>query len=304
MTRNKNFYFWIYFALLPTFLQGTEISFNIGAGYRQDSLNWNISGGEFGPNILSELKWKDLWMWTASSELKIIFPYNFYFRFNGDYGKICHGKNQDIDYLGDDRSHAFSISYSKANKGEAFDFSFGTGYQYSIFQDRFKISPLFGFSHHEQHLRMIHGELVFDLLDPSLQGSLSDLHSHYRAQWHGPWIGVDADFDLSSHFKIFGRYEYHWAFYNGTGHWNLRNDLDGFEHSGFGKGFLISMGTSYKFFSDWGLGAIIKYQTMQMHHGADRIFFTDANGPTSATTRLNQVNWHTFSAVATIGYNY
>ena len=297
--------YWIFLVSAFNFLHGSECTVDIGTGIRQDALHWNISGGPYGPNILSELKWKDLKIWEVYAELKFVLPYQIYFRFNGDYGKIFEGRNKDADYLEDNRKEPFSIAFSKANKGEVFDFSFGSGYQYSFFQDRLTVSPLAGFSHQEQHLRMIHGKLALDLFDPLLEGSMSTLHSHYRSQWWGPWLGVDVNFAVCSNLEIYGTYEYHWAFYTASGHWNLRTDFtDDFEHSGNGCGSLVKLGTKYNFCSGLDIGILFKYQLMQLRHGIDRIFVLDGSHAISAATRLNEVNWHTFSFLCTFGYAF
>ena len=299
------FSFLIYFTILPIFLYSHELSLDVGAGYRHDSFNWNISGGKDGPNILSDLKWKDIRSCDIFTELKIHLPYQFYFRFNGDYGKIFDGKCIDKDYLGHNRTQIFAHSRSQANKGELFDFSFGTAYECCFFQERLKIGPVFGFSHQEQHLRMIHGKLILDALDHFLEGSLKDLHSNYRAQWYGPWLGLDYRLCISQNVELFGSYEYHWSFYRATGHWNLRSDfLDDFEHCGCGSGSLIIFGGHYTLCKGWKMGAFFKCQSMHLRRGIDRIFYLNENTPTMAATCLNAVNWHTFSALATIGYEY
>lgn len=282
------------------------VSLEIGSGYRQDDFHWNISGGSYGPNILSELKWKDLKIWEIYSELKVNCPYQTYFRFRGDYGKICDGWNKDTDYLGNHRTDPFSLSYSKANRGEVFDFSFGLAYEKSFFCEELKLAPAFGFSNHEQHLRMIHGELVLDLFEPQAEGPLSNLHNNYRAQWYGPWLGFDFQWYPLKNIEIFGTYEYHWTFYRGSGHWNLRTDFLGdFLQEGCGYGSLVYLGSKYTFSSGWQLALLGKFQEMQLHHGTDTVFFINRLGqPTSANTCLNEVKWTTFSILGTIGYSY
>lgn len=305
MTNVFRILFLIYLAIIST-LWGSDVSLDLGTGYRQDVFNWNISGGENGPNVLSELKWKDLRSLNVYAELKIYLPYQFYFRFNGDYGRICQGNNSDTDYLGDDRTQIFSLSHSKANRGELFDFSFGIAWQCAFFQERLKIAPAFGFSNHEQHLRMIHGKLILDVFDPSQEGSMRDVHNNYRAQWYGPWVGADIKFDVCKNLELFGTYEYHWASYEGTGHWNLRTDFIGdFEHTGCGNGSLAYLGGKYKISSGWDVGLLFKYQIMQLRNGTDTVFFFDFLGHEACgQTRLNQVNWRAYAILGTIGYAY
>lgn len=289
----------------PFCLLGSEISLNLGSGYRQDILNWNISGGKNGPNVLSELKWKDLKIWETYGELKISIPFCIYLRSYADYGKICAGKNQDIDYLSNNRRNIFSLSHSKANKGEVFDFSCGLGWQHSFFCGKIKIAPLLGFSKHVQHLRIIHGSLVIDSLDPSNQGPLPNLHSNYRTQWRGPWAGIDFSITPFQKWELFGSYEYHWSFFKASGHWNLRHDFfKNFKHSGHGQGSLFKMGLNYSLFCWCHLGILFKYQTMRITHGTDTIFFMNDGIRDKAKTCVNQVNWHSFSVLSFVGCKF
>ncbi len=291
--------------IFPLSLCGIEASLDLGSGYRQDNFNWNISGGESGPNVLSELKWKDLKMWEVYTKLKMTLPCHFYIRLHADYGRICKGKNSDTDFLGNHKTQPFSLSYSKANKGEVFDFSFGLAYLCNFFHERLKIAPLLGFSMHEQHLRMIHGNVVLDLFDPLMVGSLPDLHNNYRARWYGPWMGLDVVFTLGENLELFATYEYHWAKYDGTGHWNLRTDfLDDFKHTGIGTGSLFSLGGFWNFCTRWNVGVTFQYQIMRVCNGEDRVFFSDSKGRTSASTRLNRVNWDAFSSLVNLRYCY
>lgn len=286
-------------------LQATEILLDLGAGYRQDTFNWNISGGKYGPKILSELDWNDLKSYDIYTQLRITLPLQIYMRFQGDYGRICEGKTKDTDYLSDHRTDIFSLSHSKANKGELFDLSLGLGYQYSCFFETLKMAFLIGLAQHEQHLRMIHGKLNFDKFNPNQEGSLSNLHNNYRARWQSLWAGIDLDFTLCKILKLFATLEYHQAIYHGTGHWNLRYDfLEDFQHMGYGNGYVLSFGSTYPICSKWNLGFIIKCQKMQLRNGQDKVFIKDAFGPFSAKTRLNQVNWCSFALITIIEYAY
>lgn len=284
---------------LSTGLQGTGATFDIGTGLRKDKLNWNISGEPYGPNVLSELKWKNLTAWEVYAEAKIVLPLGLYARVKGDYGRILSGTNTDIDYLEDERKNPFSYSKSKADKGELFDLSLGVGIQLNFFQDILSVTPLLGCALNEQHLRMYHGKMEIDLFDPDDEGSpLRGLHNHYRARWFGPWIGLDFKLALTNSFDLFATYESHWVQFNGSGHWNLRTDFkDDFKHIGHGHGTLFSAGGKYNFCYGMTVGAFFQYQFLKIHNGRDRTYFHDSE----SSSKLNQVKWQSVSLIATLG---
>lgn len=304
--KTKILFFGFYICFTCSFVRSEENFLDLGTGYRCDTLNWNISGGKSGPNILSELKWKHLKSWESFLKLKIALPFKMYFRFYGDYGKIFSGHNKDTDYLGNHRTQPFSLSYSQANRGEVFDFSFGLAKLYTFLRGKLMIAPAFGFSHHEQHLRMIHGDLVLDIFNPDQKGPLDRLHNNYRAQWYGPWIGLDINYPLTCSWELFGGYEYHWSFYRGSGHWNLRTDFLGdFEHAGYARGSFLLLGSYCKFSPSCCLSVLTKYQIMRLRNGCDTTFFLDEFGHSKkAETRLNQVNWQTFSLLFLLAYSF
>lgn len=289
-----------------------EVDFEVG--YREDSLNWSLGADEI--PVFSKLEWKNLQMVQYRADLRGVVCDMFYFRGYGDYGKIFNGRNTDSDFAFEDSSSSSElINYLKskqdAGKGEVFDLSFGLGYQFELMCGQITLSPLIGYSYHEQHLRMFNGEVVVNLEDDFL-GPVDNLHSNYRTRWQGPWVGFDAAYQMNCDFKIFGGFEYHWAQYNATGHWNLRWDfIKDFEHTGHNaEGILATLGMSYDFWCDWTVGIVANYQTWDLQHGRDKSFVPQKladviyNGNSTPTSRLNEVNWHSYSVNGFLGYYF
>lgn len=288
-------------------IHALDFSLDLSTGYRHDDLNWNISGGHSGPDVLSELKWEGLKSWEILSELKITLPpMNLYTRIRADYAKIFSGSATDEDFLGDNRTYPYSYSSSKADKGELFDLSAGVGFNFCFLLNRLKIAPLVGCSLREQHLRMYHGKMRLDLFNPEYEGThLSNLHSNYRTRWVGPWVGIDINFNLTKHIDMYASYELHFARFDATGHWNLRSDFsDDFKHHGYGRGSLFLIGGHYCFCSGFNLGVLFKYQEMQIHKGNDRTYFWINEHLSLFDTRLNRVHWESYSLMATLGYSF
>lgn len=280
-----------------------DANIDIGAGYRQDSLNWNISGLHKKPDVLSELEWKSLRMVQISGLGKVVVC-DWMVRAQGDYARIFHGRTRDSDYDKSGRRDETFRFLCNSGRGEAFDLSLGAGYQLSLFCDVFTLTPVLGYSWHEQHLRMFEGDvLIFNRIHE--RGTLPDLHSNYRTRWRGPWIGVDGAFHVPCMLDVYGSLEYHFAHYHATGHWNMRSDFyDDFHHLANGHGILAIFGIDYPFFECVKLGAHVTYIDMRAKHGKDRTPLLDdiidsvgnliGTEKVIAETHLNEVNWRSF----------
>jgi len=172
-----------------------EAEIGLSAGYREDKFDWNIAGDSSGnnPNILSELTWDDLQIFQVGVRARTVIGRGFYLRGIFNYGWIFDGDNQDSDFSGDDRTLEWSRSNNNADDGNVLDASLGIGYQLRLSKDKCKVTPLVGFSYHEQNLRLTDG--VQTLSEPALAspgvtppplGPFAGLDSKYEADWTGP----------------------------------------------------------------------------------------------------------------------
>ncbi len=287
-----------YFLLLlvmspsPVMAEDLQSGVSLSLGYRLDSLDWNISGGSSGPNVLSELEWRDMDILQLKGAVSGANGKGIYFRGFVDYGWVLDGVNQDSDYAGDDRTLEFSRSINDVDGSRVLDLSAGLGYTFYLGEsDRYRIIPILGYSHHNQKLRMTNGNQVVPALGP-----FPGLSSSYNAKWFGPWLGVDVLLDLQGAGSAFVRMEVHQATYFGYANWNLRSDFAhpvSFEHEADAQGWVLELGwhqppSRYR----WVWGVTASLQSWTTDAGIDRIFF--ANGSVG-TTRLNEVNWSSSS---------
>jgi hypothetical protein len=285
----------------------------IGAGWRQDSLDWSIGIEDEGPNILSELEWKDVQMWQISGGIQGSLCQDWYYRLKGDFAKIYHGKNRDSDYLDDDRNGLHSQSDNAADRGFAYDFSIGLGYPFHCYGDQLQLIPLIGYSRSEQRLRTRKGFQTLDLFFDQV-GPFSGLNSRYETKWSSVWLGVDFEYDTPSNFTIYGSIEYHYAFYLASGHWNLRPDIIGpFHHDANASGAEAVLGTSYNVWDCLGIGVELGYKYYKSENGVDKTKFTfidfDDEGNLISVEdvgkgRLNPVTWHSFYIEGNLSYAF
>ena len=286
--------------------------FSLSTGYRQDSLDWNIAGNSAGtsPNVLSELEWRDLDILQLRGEVLSMNANRLYFRGAAGFGLVLDGENQDSDFAGDNRSLEFSRSVNGVDGSSVVDLSGALGRSYAFGEGgRHFIAPLLGLSYHRQQMRMKDGQQVLSdadnahVLDPGLDpypvGAIPGLDSSYDAQWWGPWLGMDVQWDLLDKGTAFARLEAHWVEYFGEANWNLRDDLAhpvSFEHETDGSGWVMELGWRNRFSGDgWVWGAGVSLAQWQTNAGVARTYFTDpappCNGDCYGETRLNEVNW-------------
>ena len=276
-----------------------ETDFIFSAGYRRDDLDWNIAGDSSGnnPNILSELTWDDLESYQVKFQGNLVLPNIIALRGVADYGWIFDGDNQDSDYLGDNRTYEFSRSNNNTDDDNVWDVSLAIGYPARWGKAVIgTITPLVGYSHHEQNLKITDGYQTI----PSL-GSFPGLDSSYDTEWKGPWIGIDLNFraaeikTFAHRFETFFSYEYHWADYEAEADWNLRDDFKhpkSFEHDADGNGWIIRTGFNLVLQRHIALNFTYDYQDWSTDKGTDKVYFADG---TTAKTRLNEVNWTSYS---------
>ena len=285
-------------------LQQNPWQYNINIGYRKDDFDWNIAGDTSGnnPNILSELTWSDLEIIQLEFGLARNFPNRLVLKGEIAYGFIFDGKNQDSDYLGDNRTLEFSRSNNSSDDGNTSDVSIGLGYSFPLLPQYLIATPLVGFSYHGQNLKITEGFQTISTppFTPDL-GPFPGLNSSYEAKWYGIWVGLELNAriykrdGMSLAHEFLGGIEYHRVDYDAEANWNLRTDLahpKSFEHEADGTGIVFLVGWNYFLNPQWSLDFSFKYQEWQTDPGTARVFLA-AGG--DIVTRLNEVNWESGS---------
>jgi len=289
-----------------------DLDLQLAGGYRQDQLDWNIAGTPEGtsPNVLSELEWDDLEIYQVRAKAKVVagldnFPYfDTCVKGSLGYGWIVDGENQDSDYLGDNRTLEFSRSNNKTEDDEVIDASLAVGPRFSIWEEKLRVTPLVGWSHHEQNLRITEGVQTVDPFDLFGLGPFPGLDSTYEAEWGGPWAGVDLEIRPLRHLTLTGSAEYHWADYEGKADWNLRSDFahpTSFKHTADGEGVVFAAAAALNLGERWSVELSYDFQDWQTEHGTDRTFFADG---TVGETRLNEVNWESQAVMLGVIYRF
>jgi opacity protein-like surface antigen len=280
----------------------------LSAGYRLDDLDWNIAGNVEGrnPNVLSEYTWSDVETFQTRGGLRVLMNDALCLRASFAYGWIFDGEIQDSDFAGNDRSQEFSRSNNSADDGSTLDGTIGIGYQFKA--GRFRWIPMAGYSYSEQNLTLKDGFQSISLPvpggTPPPVGSIAGLDSSYDTTWKGPWIGFDLFFQARERLILFGTFEFHWADYKAEANLNLRNDFahsKSFEQAADGTGYTVIAGASYALKGPWSLALSCTYERWTTDAGIDRAYYVNGR---IVETRLNEVNWDSFSIMLGLTYRF
>ena len=276
-----------------------ETDLTISAGYRRDDLDWNIAGYYKGKyvNVLSELEWDDLESFQVKFQGSLVWPKIIALRGLASYGWIFDGENQDSDYKENNRTKEFSRSNNDSDDGDVLDLSLAVGYPFRAGKAVVAtFTPLAGYSYHEQNLDISNG---YQTIPPT--GSFPGLDSSYDTEWQGPWLGIDLNLRAAEikrfvqRFETFFCFEYHWADYEAEADWNLRDVFKhpkSFTHDADGDGWIIRAGLNLVLQRHVALNFNFDYQDWSTDSGTDKVFLADGD---TAKTRLNEVNWTSYS---------
>jgi Protochlamydia outer membrane protein len=265
----------------------------LGTGYRNGDLNWNF-GDPNGVDVISELEWDDMDIAQFSFNGNLKLRNNIRFGLDFGFGIISDGDSRDSDYNQDNRQGEFSRSFANVGGHDVIDVSTYLGYEFTpkLFNHyRSTITPLIGYSYHEQNIQFEDGVQIIPATGP-FSGVLD---SEYRASWYGPWIGFEFEV-LKNNWSITTQYSHHWAEYYADATWNLRTNFaqpKSFEQISEGEGDRVSLTLTKHWKSDWDAFLNFGMETWDTSSGLDRVFF--ANGNVIEST-LNEANWDSWWA--------
>jgi hypothetical protein len=254
---------------------------SVQPGYQSANFSWSIAGnlqGE-GPNILSELTWKNVSGPAASMGLQWNAWKQWVIYADVSYASITSGRATDTDYASDDRSDPSFSASLKSNKGQSSAIRAGFGY-YMIDKKKTRLLVLGGYGVHRQHLR-----LMEDGGDP-----LQPLNSTYQPKWKGPFAGVNATIAVAGGWETGATLFYHQVNYSADANWNLVEDFMhplSFRHTAKGYGLEAGLHLQRKLNSVLGLRVQANYFQWSTGYGVDELYKSDGQ---VIRTRLNDAS--------------
>lgn len=249
---------------------GTKLNFEVSEGYRQDKLQWSISGAHKKPNIISELTFHDIKIYQTRLATKLTMS-EYFAKANLGYGNIFSGKVRDSDYSKNNRKGEFARSESKLRGSHTLDGQVSFGKDIAV-QPNFTLSPFFGYTWDYEKLRFHDGKQK-RLFGFKMNEKIRKLNSTYTSKWDAPFIGMRAHLDATKKLFFFGEYDFFFAVHHhGAGHWNLRNKGKGMtfhlnSHRAKGWGQMGLIGTGYEVFNNFFVKAEYQIANLQAKGG-------------------------------------
>ena len=267
----------IHFGCAQAIEQKLQVS--LSTGYQREALHWSIAGNSNGqsPNILSELKWKNV----AGQDYSAALQWNFWRRVSMiaayDREDVRAGSVNDMDYNGDNRTDPVYTGNFNDNKGYTTAWSAGAGY--IIFNNKiFSLIPFIGYGTNTQSSYLV-----------DLTGQFPGLNSSYAAHWNGGFIKLKSSIKVWHALKFAADGTYNQVNYTGQGDWNLINEFQhpvSYRHNAKGYGINANMRLVYSLAHN--IMIAIGYSYFNRETGTGNDFLYLASGQTDKT-RLNEV---------------
>lgn len=292
-----------FMALASIFVAG-DVSANvygaqIGMGYRQDSIRWNIEESSLiNPRIKSNLHFEDLEIFQLSSKFKGLVGNSFYGRLGFNYGWICDGKlRQTISIKKREEVRRFSDS-GVAVEGDfdnitvhnrefgnnyVWDLDIAVGMPFEFGCEGLQIAPMVGFSYNRQHLKYRNHDNIFVHVTshhaeivPSGEGC--NFHSTFNTGWWGPMVGLDLSFISPQCWSAFGEIEIHFG--------RVQRDrvsrtgvafFDKYKRTKDFWGSTWKLGFNYIVCEDWYVEVMASYARWMSHYSRDHIDWSSAS---------------------------
>lgn len=250
------------------------LCFDIGTGYRQDTLRWAFPG--FSPGEAIHEKWDNLSIGFIELNARARFCDCFLFTFDFDYGWSGWDKQHRtklVDYNSDVITHH---PKTKA-KAEVYDVSLGIGRQLCLSPCwPFILTPTIGWSYNHQRLK--NGSYYF--------------HGRHTSKysWNSGWAGFDILYKINCKMEFFFDY----AFHAGSFHATVNEFFRDRRHNRAFLGNEVETGIGYKICDCF---AALKFNYKQ-YWTSNKKSVTDSF---DGSLHRRRVNWDSWSIAVDIG---
>lgn len=271
-------------------LLGFDVKFT--NGYRCDSLSTSIeSNNSYSLVAKDHLKLHSISLYQVGFKSRLALL-DFLVRLDANYGWAMHGKCFESQLFD---SNSLSHLRTSIRKGWSKEATVGIGYQFNLipFCQLFTITPIAGWSYHEQFFKSSHLDSYADANDLS-----------YTNRWEGPWAGVDLECRLCE-FVFNAGYEYHLVDWHGKRkisdlyriHKRFFSDR---RHSDHAHGQVFYVDSKWNFNLCWYAGLGFKLQEWKAIKGhwkpSSRTFSSHSNEET-----VKQTKWRSFAITVDVG---
>ncbi|HEV8052292.1 MAG TPA: hypothetical protein VGP47_07350 [Parachlamydiaceae bacterium] len=271
------------------------LTFDVGGGYRMDSLKWKIFPA-YDPGRQVEEQWKNIGSGVVETNAQFLACEHYLLMADFDFGWFTNKGSQRYTGIGGTIN---PINLKSNPRGNVYNLSGGLGYQFNFDCYRVSFAPLAGYSYHQQRFksRTYKNQIISDVLAPSLVLA----HNNYKFRWSGPWVGFALAYQATCELQVYVDYYYHWARFHGTVKERFAFFPGQFpthlkSNRVYGNEFTV--GTTYTFCDYWYVG--VKYDYKQFCGNKGK-----ANEETSDfDSALRSLEWRSSTITLDIGYTF
>lgn len=263
------------------------LTFDVGGGYRNDSLKWKI----LNPQSEIEENWKNIGLGVVETNAQFLACEHYLLKVDFDFGWFSNNGSQRYSV---ESIIAPSSYYKSKPRGNAYNLSGGIGYQFNFDCLRVSFAPLVGYSTSQQRFK---NRNYVNEANPAGDDILA--HNNYKFRWSGPWLGFALAYQATCELQLYFDYYYHWTRFRGTvkEHF-LLGQLPRHLRSNNVNGNQFTVGGTYTFCDYWSIGVKYDYKLYNGDKGKSTIEKLDLSSP------LRKLNWQSSTITLDIGYTF
>ncbi len=271
------------------FLSADNTRIDAGVGYRQDSITLNIKErGSANPRAKSNRHFKNIEIVTVGTQLNSTLGCSeAYVRGEFDWGFVVDGQVRDQLKVADrldvvefhhsgiviDGDYVDTVVHNNLKTNSyVWDFDIAFGYPFECGCSELKVSPVVGFSLNHQQLKL-KGRTAFEEAGFNDESFVcSSNRSDFRANWWGPYLGFDFDYNSPECWNLYGAFEFHFGRARRIANSHTGSDfIDGYRCTKIFYGPLFRLGTYYVLSEDWYVDASLVYKKYFSDNNHDKI---------------------------------
>ncbi len=295
--------------LLPIALNARNAQVDVGVGYRIDSLFIEQELPYFILPVETSTRWDDLEIWEVIGRADLEVACNFYIGATGKVGWINRGHLKIEDRLTEEPHDVYVQAGGSDVSGEVYNARAHLGYRVYSCCNSLMIAPIVGYAYDHNHYSATN---VGWGPEPDMSEELFPLSSTLTNDYHGPYVGFEATFDLCFT-RLFGALHYDWMWYSGTSRDDYSYsfiDLSVLERTrnskneAFTHGPVVQVGLDSTICDNYYLGVLFEYRYTNSTRAdgsfVDTQVMVDPDGGTEnyedrISPHINHIQWDNWS---------
>lgn len=300
----------------------------LSGGWRRDNFRSHIVASDGATDSVSA-RCLDIWQvgfrgrWEPTFDCNDFWIDNLFARGSAYWGTVSEGdyvhriKSFPVDDAPNPRPFDLTRTLGRIYGGRTWDYKIGVGYLFPI-TPCLRVGPVAGYSYDKLRFKAsnVFGTSITNVpgTDQYCSSSVDSLACvdegvRFTSKWRGPWLGVDARFQLCD-IDVNAGYEYHWSYWRGAFKLAGPDLQDCFHYSDKRKsykayGHEVFVNAHYVVDCFWTVGVGVEYKYYRQPRSS-RFKPSDASleevGCLSTEVNNFRSNWRPFAVTFDVGY--